>query len=877
MLPSLRFFRDPLTSATLGAGAVALLLLGVSGRMVSDAEHRAKDLLPLSEDVGLRISAAHVWAEDKIAGDSRIDVRRQVFGNIDGALQLLAAAVREDARAHSSSFIESPAEMAALRRQLAQLEKLVAGWRRLTERRLASGPRGGSGSTLDHEFDLSYEEIIALTQALSAQARAQVELQFGRVRLLNYLIAGCIFLLFGALAVLARRSGVTGEQRREELEAFAAARTMELRESEERLRAVVVFAREAIITLGERGSIESFNFAAEQLFWYTEAEVLGHSVAMLMPSPLREEHDAYLAIHGVTAVRHQVGLTSEVVGLRKDGSEFEMEVSVSELTLGTRHVYTGILRDITERKESQRLLLVAKEEAERAAQAKSDFLANMSHEIRTPLNAVIGMTGLLQRTSLDAEQADYLETVRTSGEALLSVINDILDFSKIEAGRLELETASFSVRLCVEEVLDLVAAAATAKELELVYEVGKNVPEALLGDLGRVRQVLLNLMSNAVKFTAHGEIEVIVSAEKEEGDLWRVHFAVHDTGIGIPADRMDRLFQSFSQIDASTTRRFGGSGLGLVISKRLAQAMGGGLEVESKDGFGSIFHFSLAAAAAPAAEGMARPGPAPELAGKRLLVVDDSAANRRILTAWCAGWGLAVCAAESPQRALECLEAGSPFDLAILDMHMPDMDGLELARAIRRLAGPPRALPLVILSSLGHHLTGDDAHLFAAQLTKPVRMAALRTTLATALGAPALHVATPAAPPPAAWLPAPGLRILLVDDNPVNQKVGTRILARHGARADVAANGLEALEAIARQCYDVVLMDVQMPEMDGFEATRQIRGRQDWTQPWIVAMTAGALEGDRERCLTAGMDDYVSKPVRVEDLMAALRRCEDNR
>jgi PAS domain S-box-containing protein len=872
MPPSFRFLRDPLTTSTLGAGVIALLLLITSYWLVYDSQRRAQELLPLSEEVGRRISSAHLYTNEDICGDVGVDLRRQVFGSIDGASRLLAAS-RQGSEVRPGLF-ENPAQVAALRRQLAHLEELVGSFRRITASRLVT--RAPMGSPSDDECDTATATIVDLTQVISTQVRAEVAYQSRRVLLLNGLSSGCIFLLFGSLAFFVRRSRVKNELRREELEA----RTVELRDSEERLGAVVGTAREPIVTLGERGGIESFNLAAEQLFGHKEAEVLGRSVSLLMPAADREGHEAYVAIHGVTPVHHQVDLTSEVVGVRKDGSEFAMEVSVSELTLGGRRVFTGILRDITERKESRQLLLAAKEEAERTAQAKSDFLANMSHEIRTPLNAVIGMTGLLERTQLDAEQRDYVETVRTSSEALLSVINDILDFSKIDAGRLELEQTSISVRLVVEEVLDLVAASAADKGLDLVYDVGDEVPEGLLGDAGRVRQVLLNLMSNAVKFTAAGEVEVTVSAEHAaEGDPWRVRFAVHDTGIGIPADRMDRLFHSFSQVDASTTRRFGGSGLGLAISRRLAEAMGSVLDVESEAGQGSTFHFTLVAAAVPPPDGTLRLRPAPELAGKRLLVVDDNAANRRILATWCSGWGMEVRAAESSVRALEWLGSGALFDLAILDLHMPEMDGLMLAREIRRLEGPLRALPLVMLSSLGDRPASEDAALFAAYLTKPVRTAVLQTALVAALAATARPVGAPPAVAPeedaAEWHLPTDLRILLVEDNPVNQKVSTRILARHGIRADVAGNGLEALVAVARQTYDVVLMDVQMPEMDGFEATRRIRGRQDMAQPWIVAMTAGALAGDRELCLAAGMDDYLSKPVRVEDLLAALRRYDE--
>jgi PAS domain S-box-containing protein len=848
--------RDVLTPATLAAGAVALLLLGVSTRLTWTTQREAATLLPIGEEIGLRISAAHLWTEEAIGGDPSIDVPRQIYGNIDDALRRIGTALQS-------------AEEPAVRSQLHRLKTLITTWRRLTQERLANVTVGGIGSTLDADYDRAFQVIIELDQQISTEARALVEHRFNQVLELKILVTGCILLLFAAIAELNRRSRKAERLRREELEVTVAARTAELRDSEERVRAIVSTAVDPIITIGERGSIQSFNTAAERLFGYTESEVLGRNVSMLMPSPHQEQHDGYLKHYRETGERRIIGIGREVSGVRKDGSEMPLDLSVSEFRIGGRRMFTGILRDITQRKENERLLLEAKEQAVQAAQAKSDFLANMSHEIRTPLNAVIGMTGLLLQTRVDAEQRDYLETVRSSGEALLSLINDILDFSKIEAGRLELERTSFEPQACAEEVLDLVAAKAAEKGLDLVCQVTDDVPAALLGDVGRLRQILLNLVSNAVKFTAQGEVELQLMAERIEGGRHRVRFAVRDTGIGIPADRMDRLFRSFSQVDASTTRRYGGTGLGLAISKRLVEAMGGSLLVDSEAGRGSVFHFTLEIEAASNPERPRLMGPVPELVGRRVLVVDDNATNRRLLAAQCSGWGLEVHATELPATALEWVRVGAPFDLAILDMQMPDMDGLTLAREIRRLRGP-QDLPLVMLSSLGNRLQGEDAALFSVHLVKPVRTAALHASLLTALQATVKQPA--AAPVLASWQPPESLRVLLVEDNAVNQKVGLRILARHGVRADVAANGYEALEALARQPYDVVLMDVQMPEMDGFEATRRIRQQNGLLQPWIVAMTAGALEGDRESCLASGMDDYLSKPVRVEELLGALHR-----
>ena len=763
-------------------------------------------------------------------------------------------------------------------------------------------------ATMDRKYALVNAAFASLNEHVRNVQQVHFDQQVATaasLRRFEYVIALFIAIMVVGVTFyghkIAQEVARTGQERDQYVEA--------LREGEERIRSVVDHAIDGIFTFDAQGKIETFNLAAEQIFGYVAAEVSGQNVALLM-FELDETAQDGTAPHPFSLSNAQfIGSVREVIGQRKDGTQFPLDLAVSEVRLSSRQLFTGIVRDITERTRVQEHLQQAKEAAEAANRAKSQFLATMSHEIRTPMNGVLGMTELLLDTALADTQRRFAETVHRSGEALLSIINDILDFSKIEAGKLELESSAFDLHQMVEEVVELLAERAHKKGLELACLIHHDVPTALQGDSHRLRQILINLIGNAIKFTERGEVVIEVkqlepqsqhpagaeAAAHASVDACRLYFAVRDTGIGLTPEARERLFQAFTQADSSMTRKYGGTGLGLAISKQLVTMMGGEIDVESTPGQGSVFWFTAQLRTRPVTP-LVVPASHRNLHGLRVLIVNDNAANRDIFHYQLRAWGGCDGQAEDGPRALEMLRSaaalGVPYECAILDMHMPGMDGITLAQAIK--ADPDlAAIRLVMLTSVGlaGGITAARQAGIEIYLSKPVRQAELYHCLASVTDATLdnrspvageleVHISSGQNPP----LPQLHAYVLLAEDNPVNQEVALNRLVSLGCQVDIVTNGREAVEALARTTYDLVLMDCQMPELNGFEATCEIRRYEAQVSAEqsasaaspphvpIIALTANAMEGDRERCVAAGMDDYLSKPFTRGQLYTVLCR-----
>ncbi|MEQ8191712.1 MAG: response regulator [Candidatus Eremiobacterota bacterium] len=671
-----------------------------------------------------------------------------------------------------------------------------------------------------------------------------------------------------------------------------------LMESEEIFRMISISAQDAIIIIDSAGLVTHWNPAAEKILGYSEIEILGETLEnTLVPAEYREIYNSILSVWQKTGACDATGKCSEIIVLRKDGSEINVEMSLSSVKLQEQWHAIGIIRDITERKSMElllkkqteelintnQLLLQAKEDAEIANRTKSQFVANMSHEIRTPMNGVIGMTSLLLNTGLTEEQLDYTETIRKSADALLLIINDILDFSKIEAGKIVLESSDFSIIELMEDTSDLLALKAHEKNIEFNYFIYRDVPNYITGDHGKVRQILINLCNNAIKFTEKGEVMVRIIREEEKDNKVTIKFSVSDTGIGISEEQRNRLFKPFSQVDGSTTRKYGGTGLGLVISKKLAEMMGGTIGVESKEGAGSTFWFTAVfeKTIQPEEEFLVI---TEELKKYRFLIIDDNETNRFILKEYLKTWGCRFDEAPGGIQALvkfyQACEAHDPFEIALLDMQMPEMDGLTLARQIK-LSPQLKGTALLLLTSMDRRFDlNNQENVFDACLNKPIKQSNLLNTLLAIIGKQRLQKEessqdTGVKTEKPLTMAKNKYHVLVVEDNYINQKVALRILNKLGYSADSVGNGKEAIKALGMVPYDIVLMDIQMPEMNGFEATELIRNPASRVLNHhipVIAMTAHSMKGDREKCMEAGMNNYIAKPVKIDEVAQILEK-----
>lgn len=648
----------------------------------------------------------------------------------------------------------------------------------------------------------------------------------------------------------------------------------ELERRDQRIRAIVENVLDAIITVDRHGIVQSCNPAAERIFGYSAQEVIGRNVSILMPEPHRASHDNYLRAYVEHGNAKIIGGNIEVMGLRKTGSVFPIELTVSEMRVDEEIYFIGTVRDITDRKKAEQDLINAREAAESANRAKSDFLAVMSHEIRTPMNGIIGMTELALDTDLSEEQREYLDTVAAEADSLLSLINDILDFSRIESGRLELEILSFKFRERVEDIASALAVRARDRGLELTCHISPEVPETLVGDAGGLRQVLVNLVGNAIKFTEKGVVSLNVEMEAVEDDRVLLHFSVGDSGIGIPEEKQEMIFQAFAQADASTSRKFGGTGLGLAIASWLIKMMGGRIWVESEVGKGSTFHFTAGFGRISDRDRSRESRFDSLLKSLRILVVESEESTRHLLEEMLVGWGLEPVVADGADTALREVDTSrrdsQHIALALVDERISGPQGRDLADCIRQEMGGS-AIRIIMMAS-PDPVFGRD--LFQrpegeAWLQRPIHRGELLELLLKTASDPGVEKYQSDLPAHAqSASTVPPLQVLLAEDNPVNCKLAQRMLEKRGHTVSIAQNGTEVLEALRKSAFDLILMDVQMPELDGIAATEAIRDmeRTSGAHIPIVAITAHAMKGDKERFIQAGMDAYVAKPIKPKEL-----------